>query len=335
MEFVNGEVYVCNAGSNNGAPGAAVVRFTPAGVNLGSFPAPNVFDVLGFQGGLLLNNTSAHDLVRYSYSGTNLGIFHDSTAVNGIYFPMQMVLRSNGNVVVAGYITPEGAYEYDPTGVELNFWPLPTDIRGINELGNGLLIFADNTGFHSLDPVTGARLPLVTGFIARYVNKFTGAGAGAFAAFCPGDGSGAACPCANSSAIGANEGCLSSLGTGGKLTGSGNASLAADTAVLNGTQMPSSSALYFQGTTQLGGGAGASFGDGLRCASGTIIRLKTVTNVAGASQYPQAGDPSVSVKGMVAAPGTRTYQVWYRNAAAFCTVSTFNLTNGVEVSWGP
>jgi hypothetical protein len=33
-------------------------------------------------------------------------------------------------------------------------------------------------------------------------------------------------------------------------------------------------------------------------------------------------------------PGTRTYQVWYRNAAAFCTISTFNLTNGIELSWG-
>jgi hypothetical protein len=75
------------------------------------------------------------------------------------------------------------------------------------------------------------------------------------------------------------------------------------------------------------------FGDGLRCASGTIVRLKTVVNAGGASQYPEVGDPSVSIKGTIATPGTRTYQVWYRNAAAFCTPSTFNLTNGVEVAW--
>jgi hypothetical protein len=78
---------------------------------------------------------------------------------------------------------------------------------------------------------------------------------------------------------------------------------------------------------------GAVFGDGLRCAGGTAVRLKTTTNVGGGSQYPQAGDPSVSTKGAVTAPGTRTYQVWYRNSAAFCTPSTFNLTNGVEVAW--
>ena len=55
--------------------------------------------------------------------------------------------------------------------------------------------------------------------------------------------------------------------------------------------------------------------------------------MGGASQYPAAGDLSVSVRGGVTGPGTRTYQVWYRNAADFCTPDTFNLTNGVEVLW--
>ncbi len=151
--------------------------------------------------------------------------------------------------------------------------------------------------------------------------------------FCPGDGSGTACPCANHSAVGANEGCLNSLGTAGKLVGSGTPSLSGDTVVLSGSGMPNSSALYFQGTTQQSAGAGAAFGDGLRCAGGSVIRLGTKTNVAGASQYPAGGDPSVSVRGLVTTPGTRTYQVWYRNAAAFCTASTFNVSNGWEITW--
>jgi hypothetical protein len=29
------------------------------------------------------------------------------------------------------------------------------------------------------------------------------------------------------------------------------------------------------------------------------------------------------------------YQVWYRNASAFCTPATFNLTNGLRVTWVP
>jgi hypothetical protein len=151
--------------------------------------------------------------------------------------------------------------------------------------------------------------------------------------FCFGDGSGAACPCGNASAVGGGAGCLTSLGMGGKLRGVGAASLTSDTVVLTGTQMPNSSALFYPGVTQQSGGAGVAFGDGLRCAGGAIVRLKTVVNVAGASQYPEAGDPSVSMRGMVLSPGTRTYQIWFRNAASFCTVSTFNLTNGLEVVW--
>ncbi|MBL8861224.1 MAG: hypothetical protein JNK02_04350 [Planctomycetes bacterium] len=155
------------------------------------------------------------------------------------------------------------------------------------------------------------------------------------APFCAGDGGGTACPCGNASAIGAHEGCLNSLGLGARLVASGEASIVFDTLVLAGSQMPNSSALYFQGTAQQSGGAGGVFGDGLRCASGSVVRLGTKTNSGGASQYPAGGDQGIAAKGLVLAPGSRTYQVWYRNAAAFCTASTFNLTNGWRTVWAP
>jgi hypothetical protein len=152
--------------------------------------------------------------------------------------------------------------------------------------------------------------------------------------YCFGDGSGAACPCGNSGASG--QGCASSLGHGGTLSSGGQAIVAADTFVLTGSGMPNSSALYFQGTTQAGSGMGVTFGDGLRCVAGSIVRLGTKSNAGGASSYPASGDLAISVRGLVPAAGaTRNYQVWYRNAAAFCTTSTFNLTNGVSVIWVP
>jgi hypothetical protein len=151
--------------------------------------------------------------------------------------------------------------------------------------------------------------------------------------FCFGDGSGTPCPCANDSAPGADEGCLNSLGTGGKLVTFGQSSVANDTLVLSGTRMASSSCLYFQGTSQLLGGAGIVFGDGLRCSGGSVIRLGIHTNVAGASHYPMPGDQPISVRGACAPGNVRTYQVWYRNSAPFCSPSTFNLTNGVQVTW--
>jgi len=148
-------------------------------------------------------------------------------------------------------------------------------------------------------------------------------------AFCFGDGSSTACPCGNSGASG--RGCANSLNASGALLdATGAASLANDTLVLAGSGMPNSSALYFQGTTQVA----TAFGDGLRCAGGSVVRLGTKLNAAGASQYPAAGDPTVSVRGLVTSSGSlRTYQCWYRNAASFCTPSTFNLSNGVAITW--
>lgn len=149
------------------------------------------------------------------------------------------------------------------------------------------------------------------------------------------------CPCATG---GFERGCANSVVlAGGLLEMVGTASISGDTAILAGAGMPNSSVLYFQGTANPSTCAnppscttfttGVPFGDGLRCVSGTVLRLGTKTNSAGRSSYPAAGDLTISVKGLIAAPGTRYYQGWYRNAASFCTASTFNLTNGVSVSW--
>jgi hypothetical protein len=152
---------------------------------------------------------------------------------------------------------------------------------------------------------------------------------------CPGDFTNAICPCGNIGALG--NGCANSTGSfGGSLSSTGDASRGADTFVLVGSLMPgNSSALYFQGTTLTGGGFGTVFGDGLRCASGSVLRLATKTNSAsGGSLYPDTGEIAVSIRGAIPAAGaTRFYQVWYRNAAVFCTASTFNLTNALEVAW--
>jgi hypothetical protein len=154
--------------------------------------------------------------------------------------------------------------------------------------------------------------------------------------WCSGDGSGSACPCGNSAPSGSGTGCMTSLGNGGLLQASGNVQISADTVRLTATGLPDSAALFFQGMTQANGGLGAPFGDGLRCASGTIVRLATRTAVAGTAIFPGPGDRSLMIKGqMPPCGGPRTYQVWFRNAAAFCTPSTFNLTNGLELTWIP
>lgn len=154
-------------------------------------------------------------------------------------------------------------------------------------------------------------------------------------AFCLGDGSGTACPCGNASSTIEAAGCQNSLGVPGKLVAAGTASLTNDTLVLSGSAMPNGGTLYFQGTDSMGGGAGVVFGDGLLCVGGTIVRLGIHINVAGASQFPALGDPSIASAGLVAAPGLRTYQAWYRDAVPFCSSATYGVTNGWRTVWAP
>lgn len=192
--------------------------------------------------------------------------------------------------------------------LDLGGAPRRSDEAAVPDSGNGTAPLVD-IGAHEL------RVPLV-------------------ASYCAGDLFSAGCPCGNNSAAGADEGCLNSLGVGARLGWSGSARISADTFVLLGAQLPDSTALYFQGTLATNAGLGLPFGDGLRCAGGTTTRLAVKAASGGVSQYPQAGDAPVSVRGAVLAPGSvRNYQVWYRNSAGYCTPQPFNLTNGLEVRW--
>jgi len=162
-----------------------------------------------------------------------------------------------------------------------------------------------------------------------------GQGGPASFAYCFGDGTATPCPCGNSSLPGSQEGCLNSLGTGAGLIRAGTSSVSNDTLSLTGTGMPDSSVLYFQGTTATNGGLGTVFGDGLRCAGGTNIRLLQTTNVLGSSVVPGPGQPDLHVMGGASAGDIRTYQAWYRNSAAFCAPDGWNLSNGWSIVWIP
>jgi len=161
--------------------------------------------------------------------------------------------------------------------------------------------------------------------------------------FCFGDGTSGPCPCANLSAP-STGGCLNSLGSPGVLTAFGMGALPIVTAdisgnnriTLAGSGMPNALCVYFQGSP----GLPVLFGDGIRCVTNPFqVQLGTRTNVAGASFVGGTPGPAISLQGWwnipLPAPCTRVYQCWYRNAAAFCTPNTFNMTNGVSITWVP
>ncbi|MBI5363899.1 MAG: hypothetical protein HZA53_12020 [Planctomycetes bacterium] len=142
---------------------------------------------------------------------------------------------------------------------------------------------------------------------------------------------GSACPCFNNPTAGTWVGCRSSIVTGGRLRASGSQSIAAATLTLQGAQMPNANALYLAGTAS----ANSVLGDGIFCIGGTIVRLGTKLNAAGASQFPDVGQVPIATRVSAVAGQTSYFTIWYRNSAAFCTPATFNDTNGWRVTWTP
>lgn len=148
-------------------------------------------------------------------------------------------------------------------------------------------------------------------------------------AYCFGDGSGTACPCGNPG--GAGEGCANSTGAGAILEAIGSPSIADEDFFLSATQtLPGGPGVFFQGLNQVNGGAGAPFGDGLRCAGGSVLRLQTVAADSWGSARTTV---NLAVAG-AATPGLAlNYQYWYRDPATAGSCSAFNLSHATTVVW--
>ena len=142
-----------------------------------------------------------------------------------------------------------------------------------------------------------------------------------------------ACPCSNFGAVG--NGCASSFNANGAhITATGQVAL--DNVVLQGSGMNATgNSIFLKGDTNDAGGV--IFGDGVRCAVGTLIRLRTVPLVTGTSSFPDSTQTiTLSARGgtPVGSGLTGYYTVYYRNAAAaFCPPGTFNTANGYQIVW--
>jgi hypothetical protein len=167
----------------------------------------------------------------------------------------------------------------------------------------------------------------------------------------PGVGGVIPCPCANNPS-GLNRGCDNSLATGGAgMTGTGTASLSADTLSITsagiGSTGPSCSAtvlnplsVLYQGTTP--SASGTPFGDGVLCCGGTVLLLNAKPATVGTYRYPEfTTDPSISsvsagLGDVLSVGATRCYFVAYRDSCpSFCVPSFRNKTNSFLVTWTP
>jgi hypothetical protein len=175
IEWVGNTVYVSNSGTNNGAPGQAVVTIdvnthaVSGSFLVGDDQAGDPFDVLDYFGNLLINDIDGEDIDTFTTGGAFVSVFHESDGVSGIDFPEQMTRTHMGHVLAAGFSSPAGIYEYDHTGAQVNYWDVGSSLRGVHELGNGNIMFTDGDGVHVLDPATGQITTSYAGVSARYI----------------------------------------------------------------------------------------------------------------------------------------------------------------------
>jgi hypothetical protein len=164
---------------------------------------------------------------------------------------------------------------------------------------------------------------LVSGFYVEYEGTQT-------IVYCHGDGSGTPCPCGNSGNNG--EGCANGGGSGGMLRSTGSISVGTADLVLTGDQLIANQpGLYFQGNNAINSGNGNPFGDGLRCVGGGVIRLQVrFASSSGSSQT----SVNIPATGGIAAGDTKRFQLWYRDPNTSQCGAGFNLSNGLEITFG-
>jgi len=165
MAYIGGLVYVTNAGTANGAPGAnAIVVLDSAGtwqfniITTGTSNSP--FGVMPFQGDMLVSGSSTlNDVHRYTLAGASVGLFHNSTSIS---FAHQLAPASDGNVWVGCFTTGGITKLNASTGAVMSSFPA-SGCRGVFELLNGNILWTSSTGAHVYNVTTATSTTVVSG----------------------------------------------------------------------------------------------------------------------------------------------------------------------------
>jgi len=183
MRVVGNEVWVTNAGTQNDAPGNAIVRFGFDGSALGSFAVDgSSWFITEYNSEYLISFSGAQSRIdRFDANGVFLGNFNTPGEIS---FIQQTHVGSNGNLYAAAFSggAASGVYEFDADGTNLGVVPgtSPFGPRGVWELGNGNIMWTNGSGVFISNPLDGDTVQVASGQF-RYIDLVSIPAPGAFA----------------------------------------------------------------------------------------------------------------------------------------------------------
>jgi len=170
----NSEIWVTNAGSNNGAPGDAIVRFDPDGNNLGFIDTEpdSSFDIIDTGSDVLISYIANSRVERRDYAGV---IIENVVAPGIVNFIQQIEINPDNNTLYAAVFSTAGGngpglYEFDiDAGNIISYWNLGA-MRGVAKLENGNVMYSGNGEVGILNPVNGTTT-VISGSGAQYFGR--------------------------------------------------------------------------------------------------------------------------------------------------------------------
>jgi len=328
--------------------GAAAQAGTWNGVSAASTWPVSLVGIDGNPSGVTLSATGgqgdfAHD--NASTTGDDDSLMDDAVDVgsSGSTTTWTFSGLANGQYQVITYAWAPDDATYR---TEITVTGATTGMQSIGGAWPGSHTLGTTYALHTVDVTSGTLVVTartaddpIFGFGSLNGFQIKGEGPPPIATYCYGDGTNGACPCSNSGTTG--RGCQNSAGTGGaRLTATGTPSTSVDTVVMNVIgENPTALTIFLQGDATT---SPVNFGDGRRCASGSLKRLYTKNASGGSSTAPFGADPSITSRsaalGKPIFPGTTMYyQTWYRDgSASFCPAppgNTYNASNGLSIHW--
>lgn len=179
INVVNNEVWVANDGNANGATADSIVRYSMTGTFLGYYSAPNtsIFDIVDNGNGVVyVSGLTNQGIQKVNYAGASLG----DLVPSGVFQNLQQInLMNSGNLLAAvfqnhaGTGNVAGVYMISTSnGSTITRWPA-TGLRGVIELGNGNVLYTNDSGLYKIDTTTNTSNSLLTATGYQYMTKAT------------------------------------------------------------------------------------------------------------------------------------------------------------------